>query len=182
MESEASKVQDARTSGRRAFMVWLTTAGSTAIGSLLLVPGASYVLDPVLRAREKKGRFIRVAELASLSKDQPVSVPVIGEQIDAWTKAPATRLGTVWLRVLADDRVSAWNAECPHLGCKVALQADKARFACPCHESAFSLDGKVLGGPAPRGMDQLETRIQDGHVEVRFQRFRAQTKERVEIG
>jgi menaquinol-cytochrome c reductase iron-sulfur subunit len=163
-------------------MTWLTAAGSAAIGAILLVPGASYVLDPVLRARDRKGRFLRVAEFASLSKDHPVSVPVIGEQVDAWTRAPATRLGTVWLRVLGENHVAAWNAECPHLGCKVAFQAEKACFGCPCHDSAFSLEGDVLGGPAPRSMDALETRVLDGHVEVRFQRFRAQTKERVELG
>jgi hypothetical protein len=43
------------------------------------------------------------------------------------------------------------------------------------------MDGEVLGGPAPRGMDELETRVDNGHVEVRFVRFRAQIKERIEI-
>jgi menaquinol-cytochrome c reductase iron-sulfur subunit len=175
MSMDASK-------SRRDFFGWIVALGSAAIGGLLMVPGAAYVLDPVLRSTGKKGRWIRVAELASLSKDQPVAAPVIGEQVDAWTKAPAVRLGTVWLRVLGEDKVAAWNAECPHLGCKVAFAADKARFGCPCHDSSFSLDGSVLGGPAPRGMDALEARVQNGHVEVRFARFRAQIKERIEVG
>ena len=88
----------------------------------------------------------------------------------------------MWLRVLSDDKVAAWNAECPHLGCKVGFDAAKSCFGCPCHDSAFSLDGAVTGGPAPRGMDALESRVQDGHVEVRFARFRAQVKDRIEIG
>lgn len=185
MGSEASNEgagRDRATSGRRAFLGWVAAAGSAAIGALLLVPGASYVLDPVLRASGKKGRFIRVAELASLPKGQPVSVAVVGEQIDAWTKAPDTRLGTVWLRVVDDGRVAAWNAECPHLGCKVGYRAERNHFACPCHDSAFTLDGEVVGGPAPRSLDPLETRVRDGQVEVRFVRFRAQTKERIELG
>lgn len=167
---------------RRGFLTVLVAAGSAMIGAILLVPGAQYVLDPVLRGTTKKGRWIRVAELANLSKDQPVTAAVIGEQVDAWTKAPAVRLGTVWLRVVGEDKVSAWNAECPHLGCKVAFDGTKKHFGCPCHDSSFSLDGEVQGGPAPRGLDPLETRVQDGHVEVRFQRFRAQIKERIEIG
>ena len=180
MGSEASNQPPS--GSRRAFLTWVTAAGSAVIGAILLVPGSQYVLDPVLRASGKKGRFIRVAELASLSKEHPVSVPVIGEQVDAWTKAPATRLGTVWLRVLPDDQVSAWNAECPHLGCKVGYRAEQGHFGCPCHDSSFSLDGQVTGGPAPRAMDPLEARVRDGHVEVRFVRFRAQTKERIELG
>lgn len=166
---------------RRDFFTWLVVAGSAAIGALLALPGASYVLDPVLRSTGRKGRWIRVAELDALSKDHPVSAAVIGEQVDAWTKAPAVRLGTVWLRVMQDDQVAAWNAECPHLGCKIGYNAERTRFGCPCHDSSFSIDGSVQGGPAPRGMDPLEARVQDGHVEVRFVRYRAQIKERVEV-
>jgi Rieske Fe-S protein len=140
------------------------------------------VLDPLVRGGGDKGRWIRVADFASLSKERPVSAPVIGEQVDAWTKASNVRLGTVWLKVTGDDQVSAWNAECPHLGCKVSFDADKSRFGCPCHDSFFALDGQVQGGPAPRPMDALDARVRDGHVEVRFLRFRAQAKERIEIG
>lgn len=167
---------------RRGFMTVVLAAGSAAIGAILMVPGVAYILDPVLRAGGAKGRWIRVAELANLAKDVPVTAPVVGEQVDAWTKAPAVRLGTVWLRVVDNDKVSAWNAECPHLGCKVGFNEAKKHFACPCHESAFTLEGEVQGGPAPRGMDPLETRVVDGHVEVRFVRYRAQIKERIEIG
>jgi Rieske Fe-S protein len=167
---------------RRGFLTLLTAAGSALIGAILVVPGVQYVLDPVLRSTGMKGRWIRVAELANLAKDKPVSAPVIGEQVDAWTKAPAVRLGTVWLRVLGDDKVAAWNAECPHLGCKVGWSEGKKRFGCPCHDSAFSMEGEVQGGPAPRGMDPLETRVTNGHVEVKFIRYRAQIKERIEIG
>ena len=97
----------------------------------------------------------------------------MGEQVDAWTKADNVRLGMVWLRKKG-DKVLALNAECPHLGCKVGYDAEKKHFACPCHESAFSLDGERLGGPAPRAMDPLESRLVGGQVEVRFVRFRAQ--------
>lgn len=168
--------------GRRDFFTMVMAAGSAAIGALLAVPGVSYVLDPVLRSTGQKGRWLRVAELSSLSKDHPVAAPVVGDQVDAWTKASDVRLGTVWLRVLADDKVAAWNAECPHLGCKIDFKAEKGHFGCPCHDSEFAMDGQVQGGPAPRGMDSLETRVQDGHVEVRFMRFRAQVKQKIELG
>ncbi|MET0385412.1 MAG: Rieske 2Fe-2S domain-containing protein [Polyangiales bacterium] len=175
MSTDASK-------SRRDFFAWVIAAGSTAIGALLAVPAVAFVLDPVLRSTGQKGRWIKVAELGSLSKDRPVAVPVVGEQVDAWTRAAEVRLGTVWLRVVSDSEVRAWNAECPHLGCKISFDAGKSCFGCPCHDSTFSLEGEVQGGPSPRGMDLLDARVQDGHIEVRFARFRAQIKERVEIG
>jgi Rieske Fe-S protein len=55
-------------------------------------------------------------------------------------------------------------------------------FACPCHTSAFDGDGHRTGGPAPRGMDPLETRVEDGFVLVDFRRYRMSVPERVEVG
>jgi Rieske Fe-S protein len=158
----------------------MVAAGSALIGLVLAKPGAAYVLDPLLRVTGKGGRWVRVAKLDSLS-DQPVAVPVVGAQVDAWTRQDAVRLGMVWLRKKG-DQVEALNAECPHLGCRVGYQKDKKTFGCPCHSSSFSIDGQRLGGPAPRGMDPLQVRVKDGAVEVQFIRYRAQTKERIEIG
>lgn len=85
------------------------------------------------------------------ARERPTSAAVIGEQVDGWTKASAVRLGTVWLRVLADNQVGAWNAECPHLGCKVGFDSAKSCF--------LGFDGTVQKCPSPRAMDSLETRV-----------------------
>jgi len=159
----------------------LTAVGGAAVGLVLAVPGAAYVIDPLMRGAAKKGRWVKLASLQSLGEDHPVAVPVVGQQVDAWTKADNVRLGMVWLRKKG-DKVTALNAECPHLGCKVGYDAERKRFACPCHESAFSEEGARLAGPSPRALDPLETRVVDGQVEVRFVRFRAQVEERVEVG
>ena len=174
MGSEPSK-------SRRGFLSLLIAVGSAFIGVVVAKPAIEYVIDPLLRASGKKGRWIRVAKLEGVSEEHPIAVPVVGEQVDAWTRSPKVRLGVVWLRKKG-EQVVALNAECPHLGCKVGYDAEHTRFACPCHDSAFSPEGERIGGPAPRSMDPLEARVVDGQVEVRFVRFRAQVKERVEIG
>lgn len=174
MGSQASK-------SRRTFLGLLTMAGSAVIGLIVAVPGASYVIDPLLRASGKKGRWVRLGDLASFGDEHPVAVPVEGDQTDAWTRSDKVRLGTVWIRKKG-DKVVALSAECPHLGCKVGYDRAQKGFACPCHESAFTQEGELKGGPAPRSLDALETRVVEGQVEVRFVRFRAQVKERVEIG
>lgn len=45
---------------------------------------------------------------------------------------------------------------CPHLGCSVGLQNGADHFLCPCHGSEFSLDGKVVHGPAVAPMSYLK--------------------------
>jgi Rieske Fe-S protein len=170
--------------GRRGFMGAMVALGSAAIGVALAVPGVGYVLDPILRRTGSGGRgWRRVADLGAVPADVPVAVPIIGEQRDAWTRHPRSKLGTVYLRRKGDREVLALTAECPHLGCSVGFDTERARFQCPCHESAFDLEGRKLGGPSPRGMDELEARVSaDGKVEVRFVRYRTQKSDKVEIG
>lgn len=38
---------------------------------------------------------------------------------------------------------------CTHLGCTVDWHPDQERFICPCHDSQYDADGRVLSGPAP---------------------------------
>lgn len=167
---------------RRSFLSMLSGLGAAAIGLLLAIPGVSYIADPLRRiGGSKKGRWVSIGGLDGMPKGRPLQLPVIGDQDDAWTRSKAVRLGTIWVR-REGDQVKAWNAECPHLGCKVGYDKGRDQFQCPCHDSAFSQAGERLGGPAPRSLDPLETRVQDGAVEVRFVRFRAQTPEREEIG
>lgn len=174
MESDPTK-------SRRAFLSALSVAGSALLGAALAIPGVAYVLDPLVRGGGKKERWIRIAKVDAISDEHPVSVPVLGESVDGWTRAGNVRLGMVWLRKKGDKLV-ALSAECPHLGCKVGYNPGKKVFACPCHDSAFSLDGNRTGGPAPRSMDPLEVRVAGDQIEVRFARFRAQTEERIEVG
>ncbi len=42
------------------------------------------------------------------------------------------------------------SAECTHLGC--ILDSTEDGFLCPCHGSAFTREGKVRFGPAPRSL------------------------------
>lgn len=56
----------------------------------------------------------------------------------------------------------ALSLVCPHLGCRPAWQQPQARFLCPCHGSAFALDGQRLFGPAPRGLRHLWVELDAG--------------------
>jgi Rieske Fe-S protein len=168
--------------GRRRFLEMAAALAGTAAGALALIPGLGVILDPLLRRRGSAGDFLPIGEATVLSTERPVSLPVIGEMVDAWTRAPEVQLGTVWLQKGEDDEVIAMTAECPHLGCKIDYDRDQDHFVCPCHDSSFGLDGSVNDGPSPRPMDQLEARVRDGVIEVRFKRFRTQNEDQVEIG
>lgn len=62
------------------------------------------------------------------------------------------------------DAVYALDLACTHLGCTVNVTPTD--LVCPCHGSAFSLEGEPLRGPATRALARLEVREVDGTLEV----------------
>ncbi|HXM54499.1 MAG TPA: Rieske (2Fe-2S) protein [Candidatus Dormibacteraeota bacterium] len=67
-----------------------------------------------------------------------------------------------------DGRYQALSAVCTHLGC-LLQQAGPGRLSCPCHRTAFGLDGTVLFHElprTPRALPLLRTRVRAGQVEV----------------
>jgi Rieske Fe-S protein len=160
-----------------------TCLGACAIGVAAAGPSAALVLAP-LRASARGGRWVRAVKLDALKEGEPRRVAIIDDRRDAWTVERGVELGSVWL-VRHGDKVSAFSAVCPHLGCSVNAVGSPdgkgpATFACPCHTSSFDSGGKRTGGPSPRDLDALETKIEDGHVVVDFRRFRIGTEEKVE--
>jgi len=74
--------------------------------------------------------------------------------------------GEFYLVRLDDGGFLALHRECTHLGCTVPWSAREGRFVCPCHASTFDITGRVLGPPAPRPLDLLPVRIENGIVKV----------------
>ena len=93
-----------------------------------------------------------------------------GDWIDAGTVAEIKSAGYkdilgptgLPLIVVTDDsgKVQALEKKCPHLGCMVAL--GKGELDCPCHGARFTLEGKLISGPAPRGLKRYAVEIRGG--------------------
>jgi menaquinol-cytochrome c reductase iron-sulfur subunit len=160
-------------SGRRSFLKLLTHGLSAAFAATLGIPAALYFLDPRNRPAAA-GAFQAVAKVADLAEGVPTAVTIREVRRDAWTLHPNDIVGRVWL-IRRGDEVKAWNTTCPHLGCSINHEGDK--FVCPCHNGTFTLEGVRTDpgagrtNPAPRDMDALEVKVEDGNVLVRFQVF-----------
>jgi cytochrome b6-f complex iron-sulfur subunit len=61
----------------------------------------------------------------------------------------------------------AVNSNCSHAGCAVNWEKDQKSFICPCHESKFAPDGKVLVGPAKEPLQVYSAKLEDGNVLVK---------------
>jgi menaquinol-cytochrome c reductase iron-sulfur subunit len=166
--------------GRRSFLAALLGVGSVFIAALLSVPLIRFALFPLLRrTTELKGS--PVGELSEFtSSTEPVMRTIQIEQVDGWRKAVSEK--AVYVTKDSQGQLRVLTSICPHLGCTVPWNKEKKQFVCPCHGATFAADGSRVSGPSLRGMDTLETSVQNGQLAVRFQYFRQLVSDKEVIG
>jgi Rieske Fe-S protein len=166
--------------GRRSFLGVLLGLGSVFVGALLSVPLIRFALFPLLRrTTELKSSLVgNLSEFASPA--EPVMRTIQIEQVDGWRKAVSEK--AVYVTKDNQGHLLVLSSICPHLGCTIPWNKEKKQFACPCHGAAFAADGARIAGPSLRGMDSLETSVQDGQLTVRFQYFRQLVSDKEVIG
>ena len=59
---------------------------------------------------------------------------------------------------VSEDMFAALDAICTHMRCTVSYNALNLTLDCPCHGSTYEVDGRVIGGPAPRALRTFTAR------------------------
>jgi Rieske Fe-S protein len=165
-----------------------------------LVAGLLFFLDPLLRRKSRGDEasgddgFVKVNVTMEQLKESPVPVlvPIISSRVDKWNRYPLQAIGSAYLQLAEDGTtIMAFNVTCPHLGCAVFYRetpTDKSpEYYCPCHTSAFALDGKKKNVIPPRDLDSLEVKVVKNdetnadEIWVKYQDFRATLSEKVPV-
>ena len=142
---------------RRSFLLLVP------LGVFASIAGAAFrFLRPRISAATD--RWLDVGPVSELAGPQPVSRKVVADHVAGW--AITTEEHTVFVLPAKGNEVV--SAVCPHEGCEVLWDGQRNQFACPCHESYFAADGARISGPAPRGLDALPSRVQDGKLQVQY--------------
>ncbi len=181
-ETSISPEQGPGEAPRREFLTKVMAVSlGTAVSVGPLVVGSYVALDPLRKKSVGATPFLPVTSLEALPPDGlPHLFRVVSTLTDAWTRYPKIPIGAIYLRRTKEnpEKVEAIHPTCPHLGCFVNARGD-GTFHCPCHDSDFQTDGSIRNpqSPSPRGLDRLETRIEDGKVLVQFMNFEPGVKE-----
>jgi menaquinol-cytochrome c reductase iron-sulfur subunit len=130
------------------------------IAAALGLPALVYLLSPP-KAR-KEAEWTLVGDIARLAPNAPLEMVFRRNRVDGWKIV--SEKGTAWVLKHADNSVTAFGPQCTHLGCAYHWEESRNEFLCPCHNSLFSMDGKVLSGPAPRPLDRYETKIEGAEL------------------
>lgn len=205
-EGDASPPEESGEPRRGFFVQFLAGALGAIVGAVPAVFGGLFFLDPLFRDRNpepgpepaegeepdgvvKRDGFIRMAVGADGLEDNgpPQRYTVFDDIIDAWNKFPNQPIGSVWLRKI-EGQIIAFNTICPHLGCAIEHRTAENDFYCPCHTSAFDLDGKKKNPIPPRDMDDLQIKVEGdedwikpGEIWLKYENFRAATSEKVTV-
>lgn len=129
----------------------VVSAGAYLGGSLVFRMGTMIDRDAYLAGPDK---FVPVLATQDLPEGRPVRVDANGRRV---------------MLLRRGEQVCALSAVCSHYGGPLDEgQLKDGTIECPWHFSRFSLeDGSVRAGPATAPVRSYETRIADGHIEVR---------------
>ncbi|MCB9134138.1 MAG: Rieske (2Fe-2S) protein [Anaerolineales bacterium] len=128
---------------RRDFLsLFWGAAGAVALTEL------SFVGLRFLAPRPVVGEFGGVFNVGAVDNFPPGSVTPV-------------EVGRFYVVRLTDGGLLALYRRCTHLGCAVPYDPAVGQFVCPCHGSAFTMDGEVQNAPAPRPLDLFPLTINE---------------------
>jgi len=119
---------------RRGFLDVVIAAGSAITAAAVAIPGLLYLWPA---ARGGVGEDVEVKGAMDMSPGEATTIQVRGKAV-------------IVLR--RQREFVAYSAVCTHLGCLVKWDGSQKHFLCPCHAAVFDMDGRVVSGPAPKGM------------------------------
>jgi cytochrome b6-f complex iron-sulfur subunit len=123
-------------------------------GIILLAPVfygiVKYIIPPKLR--EKILESMQIGKISD--------VPYDSAKIIKFNKTPIVLVHN------QEGQIKAFSAICTHLGCLVEYRNEDKKIHCNCHGSVFDLEGKNIGGPAPRPLQPYRVELKEDNVIV----------------
>lgn len=147
---------------RRTFQLSVIYGLWAVMSAALALPAAVYLFAPP-RAR-KETEWADVGDLNRLPIGTPEEVVFRRTRVDGWKVI--SEKNTAWVVRTSENEVIAFAPQCTHLGCAYHWVEQTKEFLCPCHTSTFSIDGRVLTGPAPRPLDRYEVKVENNKLHI----------------
>jgi menaquinol-cytochrome c reductase iron-sulfur subunit len=141
---------------RRRFYSSFVYGAGTLISAALAIPAALYLLFP--NKSKKSSAWVDAGNVSQLEQNVPVELSFQQTITDGWSTSVQKK--TAWVVNLPGSGIVAFTPQCTHLGCAYHWDEKTLQFLCPCHNSIFSLDGKVVAGPAPRPLDRYQSKVE----------------------
>ncbi len=146
---------------RRNFIVWYLAGLLTATVLAIIAPILVFIYPPEGTAKPKDVTvpldkpLTGLADGAALKFQSPKETGFVMRD-GGGDNAPGKIAFAGYLVKEQSGNPVVFAINCSHLGCSVQFKDDQKRFECPCHGSMFSIDGKVIHGPAAYPLSHLD--------------------------
>ena len=177
MDSLQNQSPEVLGTARRTFLQVVIGVFSGLIGLVLGIPFVAAIIGSSRRAAGRT--FSDVAALDSLPVGKPVDLTFAALTADAFIQREL--MHHIWAVRTSASEVTVYSPICPHLGCSYDWDPRTSRFMCPCHGSVYTLDGRVVAGPAPRPLDTLPLEIRADRLFVAWEQFKPGVPQRITI-
>jgi Rieske Fe-S protein len=161
-------VSQQHTTTRGRFLGVATVGLGAAIGGVVAVPTAAYVLAPT--TEEATFRPVSLGPAARFKTESgfdPTAVAYIEDRTQPNVSSGLAyvhytgRGSTEWLS--PEAMFVVFSNRCTHVGCPVL--GGITGFSCPCHGSQFDREGARIAGPAIRPLDRFQWAVRaDGNL------------------
>jgi len=163
--------------GRRKFLARACGILGASLAVVIASPLVASLVGTIYR--RSKLLFSKTPGFPGAPEGQPIKLTFTELTTDAYLRTETSE--EVWVVKHSPAEATVFSSICPHLGCGYTWHAGMEKFICPCHNSVFSITGKVESGPSPRPLDTLAHKIEGGELAVQWERFETGIPEKVRI-
>ena len=148
--STSAPIPTPESPGRRKFLNYLLGTSFVATLGAVLYPVFKFITPPqIVEATQNSVVAGKVQELAINAG----KIFKFGNKPGILVKTPAGEL-------------KAFSAVCTHLDCIVQYRSDTKQIWCACHNGQYNLNGKNVGGPPPRPLDEYAVNVRGDDIVV----------------
>jgi len=176
-DSHASGASTGPDGGRRRLFHLGIKAGAGLSGLSLAVPLFGYLVSPTFKRRAQQ--WVDVASVGELPAGIPKQLEYVATVQDGYLETKTQK--ALWAVKQANGDVTVFSPMCTHLGCGYHWDGAGQQFKCPCHGSVFNISGRVVTGPAPRPLNTLPAKIENGRLLVVFKEFKSGVSKQIEL-
>ncbi len=133
---------------KRLFLKSILYGSLTALSAAILYPIFKFLKPP--QQTEVEVSSIKAANVNDLEKDSGIIV--------RFGNKPAILIRN------ANGDFKAFSATCTHLDCTVQYRKDKGIIWCACHNGQYDLNGRNIGGPPPRPLEEFRVVIKGEEI------------------
>jgi Rieske Fe-S protein len=135
---------------RRRFLDYLLGTSAVATLGAIVYPIIRFMSPPkIIESTENSVVAARVNE-----------VPVNSGKIFKFGSKPGIVVRT------GAGELKAFSAVCTHLECIVQYQPETKQIWCACHNGQYNLNGKNVGGPPPRPLEEFKVNTRGDEIVV----------------